>query len=139
MDINLASVKWQHAPVYLDDVVVFFKTPEEHLSHVEFLLQLIDNAGMTLKLKKCVFFSDAVDYLGYVMTPKQLPIVTKTRDTVRSSKYPTNASELRSFLGLCNVYRRFVIKFSRKTAAENMRLKKASLLSLSSTTKSDKR
>lgn len=56
MDTILALVKWQHALVYIDVVFIISKSPKEHLHHVESVLQLIQKAGMTLKLKNCIFF-----------------------------------------------------------------------------------
>ena len=52
-DIILASVKWQHALVYLDDVIVYSDTLEEHFDHLESVLRLLRDAGLTLKPPKC--------------------------------------------------------------------------------------
>lgn len=52
MDILLAAVKWQHALMYSDNVVIFFETPENHLDYVEFTFQLNNKTGITLKLRK---------------------------------------------------------------------------------------
>lgn len=116
MDVILATVKWQFALVYIDDVLSFSPGPEEHIKQVEIVFKLIHQAGMTLKLKKCHFFTDAIDYLGHVITPGRLQVATKTDETVQTLKYPTTTTELRSFLGLCNVYRRFMSNFARKAA-----------------------
>lgn len=93
----LPSVKWRYALVYSDDVVIFSRSPEKHLQHVEFVLQLMQKAGMTSKIKKCVFFSDAIDYREHVVTLGRLHIATETTDSARRLKYPTIPSELRSF------------------------------------------
>lgn len=93
MDIILAPVKWQHTLVYLHNVVLSSKSHEEHLRHVKSVLQLIQKYGMTLNLKKCFIFHDAVDYLGHVIAPRRLHIATKTIDSVHYLKYPTTTSE----------------------------------------------
>lgn len=82
MDIILAAVKCQKALVYLDNVVIFFRSPEGHLQHVESVLQILKMAGITLKLKKFFFFLDAVDYLGHVIKPERLHIATKKKQTL---------------------------------------------------------
>lgn len=77
---------------------------------------------MTGKLKKCSFFSTTVDYLGHIITPKKLHVATKTTEAIKASQYPTTVSELPSFLGLCNIYRRFVQKFARLASPLNKNL-----------------
>lgn len=67
IDIILGPVKWQHALVYTDDAVIFSNIAEEHLNHVDSILQLINKAGMTLELKK-FFFLDENNYLEHVIT-----------------------------------------------------------------------
>lgn len=80
MDIILVPVKCQHALVCTEDIVIFFKTSEERFNHIEFVLQLPIKAGITLKLKKCFSFFDAIDYLRQVIAPSRLHISTKTID-----------------------------------------------------------
>ena len=56
LDIILSGVKWQSFLVYLDDVIIYFKTQEEHVQHLDDVLGLLRAAGVTLKLPKCRFF-----------------------------------------------------------------------------------
>ena len=124
IDVILAQVRWQYSLVYLDDIVVFSKTGEEHIDHVRSVLSLLADAGVTLKLKKCFFFTDKIDYLGHVIRPGKLQIAEHTTDAIRQLQAPTNLTELRSFLGLCNVFRRFVPNFARIAAPLNRKLRK---------------
>lgn len=107
MEVILAPVKWQHALLYINDVFIFSKTPDAHSEHFESVLQLINKAGKMLKPKKHFFCLDAIDYVGHVITSGRLYIATRIVDAVHGLKYPTPTSSLRSFLGLCNVHRRF--------------------------------
>lgn len=93
--------------VYIEDVVIFSKTSKEPLNHFESVLQLTSKLGMMLVLRKCFLFSDAVDYLGHLTTPRRLHIATKTIKALRDLKYPMTTFKLRSFLRLCNGYRQF--------------------------------
>lgn len=114
----------EHALDYIDDIVIFSQSTEEHLHHLESILQLINKARKKLKLKKCFLTPDAIDYRGHVITPPRLHITTKTINAVRDLRCPMAKPEMRSFLGLCNVYQRFVPKFSRLAAPLMKRLKK---------------
>lgn len=124
MDIIQVPVKWQDVLTYIDDIVILSSSPERHLRQVEYVLQLMKKTEMTLKLKKCSFFFDAVNYLGHAITPRRLHIGTKTIDAVLNLIYLTTMSELRSFLRLCNVYCRFVSSFARVAGPLNRPLRK---------------
>ena len=72
IDIILATVCWQFAIVYLDDIIIFSKSLDEHLNHIRIVLSLLREAGMTIKLRKCYFLQQRVEYLGHIVAPGQL-------------------------------------------------------------------
>ena len=74
---------------------------------------LLRNAGVSLKLKKCHFFQPRVDYLGHVVLAGKPKMATDTASAFKEFVFPQTLMELRSFLGACNVYRRFVKDFSK--------------------------
>lgn len=113
LDMILAKVKWNYALIYLDDVIVYSKAVEEHIQHVDEILTLLKNAGASLKLKKCHFFQSSVDYLGHVILPGKLAVAQKNIESIKKAIYPSTRTQLRSFLGMCNVYRRFVNGFAK--------------------------
>lgn len=123
-DVILANVKWQFSLAYLDDVIVYSRTLSEHHEHVRTILELLSNAGVTLRLRKCFFFQESIDYLGHIVRPGKLSVAAKTCEAVQRARPPTTQTELRSFLGLCNVYRRFVPSFARIAAPLNRNLMK---------------
>jgi Reverse transcriptase (RNA-dependent DNA polymerase) len=106
IDIILSGVKWKTFLVYLDDIIVFSDSRSVHLAHVVEVLTLLGNAGLSLKLKKCHFFSETVDYLGHVIRPGRLVVAEKNTTPLKTAPLPRTQTELRSFLGLRNVYRR---------------------------------
>jgi Reverse transcriptase (RNA-dependent DNA polymerase) len=72
VDITLSGLTWKTCLAYLDDIIVFSKTPAEHVAHLDAVLHRLYRAGLTLNLKKCHFFKENVDYLGNVIRPGQL-------------------------------------------------------------------
>ncbi len=64
--------------------------------------------GLSLKLKKSNFFCRSVHYLGHRITPGPLEVALKRKDTLEGFEFPTTLTQVRSFLGMCKVYRRFV-------------------------------
>ena len=124
LDMILSQFKWKTCLVYIDDVIIYSKTVEEHIHHVDEVLTALGKAGVTLKMKKCTFFSDKVEYLGHVIRPGRLEVDGTNTASLRNAKPPTAKTELRSFLGLCNVYRRFIQNFTELAHPLNRLLKK---------------
>ena len=112
LDIILSGFRWQSCLIYLDDVIVFSRSPDEHLRHFDEILTLLRRAGITLKLTKCSFFQPKVDYLGHVSTPGKLSVATESTKSFAHAQFPRNTMQLRSFLGAANVYRCFVTGYS---------------------------
>jgi Reverse transcriptase (RNA-dependent DNA polymerase) len=88
IDIILPGVKWKTCLVYLDDVIVFSGSRSAHLAHVAEVLTLLGNAGLSLKLKKCHFFSETVDYLGHVIRPGRLEVAEKNTTALKKARQP---------------------------------------------------
>ena len=94
------------------------------MAHLDAVLHRLYRAGITLDLKKCHFFKETVDYLGQVIRPGHLSVAEKNSAALKVTKHPTTQTELRSFLGLCNVYRRFVKGFAKISAPLNLLIRK---------------
>ncbi|GBG86045.1 hypothetical protein CBR_g40946 [Chara braunii] len=98
--------------VYLNDILIFNKSMEEHMRHLEEVLQVLKEAQLHLNLEKFEFGRDSVIYLGHRLSAAGLePEATKV-EVIRNWPQPANVRELRSFLGLASYYRKFVPKFS---------------------------
>ena len=115
LDIVLSGVRWRTCLVYLDDVVVFSKTETDHLDHLDEVLTLLEEAGIKLKLKKCFFFRSKIEYLGHILMPGRMGVSpdSKASIAVKNARFPVNLTQMRSFLGAANVYRRFIKGFSK--------------------------
>jgi len=116
LDIILSGVKWQSCLIYLDDVKVYSKTEEEHIGHVDHVLRLLREAGVTLRLPKCRFFRTTVEYLEHEITPGRLGVMDANRRALRAAHFPTTRTQVRSVVGMFNVLRRFVPNFARMAA-----------------------
>ena len=62
------------ASVYLDDILIFSKTFEDHLSHLQAVITRLSDAGLILKPSKCHFIQQKMEYLGYLITPQGIPL-----------------------------------------------------------------
>jgi hypothetical protein len=112
MDVIIFGVRWQKCWCYLDDIIVFSSSMKIHVEDLDKVSSLLRDAGVSLRLDKCHFFRHRVNYLGHVIEPGKLSVQATKVDTILKAKLPRTKMELRAFLGICNVYRRFVSKFA---------------------------
>lgn len=111
MDHTLRGLD-QFVGVYLDDVVIFSHTWKQHLSHLESVLSRLQEANLTLKLKKCEFGAEDCVYLGHRIGRGGVrPEEGKVR-AVQQMARPKTKKEVRAFLGMVGYYRRFIRNFS---------------------------
>ena len=102
------------AMAYLDDIIIFSQTLEEHLKHIEIIFQKLKVAGLKLKESKCDFFKSEIHYLGHLISDKGIQPLPEKLDTI-SRKYASSQKtpkEIKQFLGLTGYYRKFIPRFS---------------------------
>jgi small nuclear ribonucleoprotein (snRNP)-like protein len=102
--------------VYFDDVCIYSRTLEEHLEHMNLVLQRFKEEGLKLLLKKCFFGLQEMEYLGYTMSAGKISVSTKKVEAVAYWPVPMTQKEVRSFVQFCNFYARFIHHFSDLTA-----------------------
>lgn len=112
MNQILGKARHKEALAYLDDIIIPSKTFSEGISRLESILQLFSQAGLTLNLSKCTFFSPKVDYLGFEISDTGISPGSKKVEAVEKFPTPTNQHNVRQFLGLASFFRRFVPNFS---------------------------
>ena len=98
--------------VYLDDIIIFSRTPEEHLKHIEIIFQKLKAAGLKLKESKCDFFRREIHYLGHLISDKGIQPLPEKLDTIQNMPHPRTPKEIKQFLGLTGYYRKFIPRFS---------------------------
>ena len=116
MDSVLAGMHWRSLLVYLDDVIVFGKTFEEQLQRLEDVFRRMRTANLKLNPKKCLLFRSEVRFLGHVVSREGVKTDPSKTAAVEEWPPPSNVRELRSFLGFCTYYRRFVKGFANIAA-----------------------
>ena len=113
MECVLRGLNWQICLIYIDDIIIFSKTFEEHLQHLHLVFSRLRQANIKLKLSKCHFAYPKVTYLGHIVSRLGTQPDPDKISAVQNFPVPKKLKDLRSFLGLANYYRRFVKDFSK--------------------------
>ena len=116
MEVVLVGLTRRSCHVYLDDVLVFGRTVEEHNSRLAQVFNRIRDAGLRHKPKKCHFTRESVEYLGHVVSAEGIRTNPEKLRAVNEYPTPFDVRSLRSFLGLASYYKRFVPSFSKVVA-----------------------
>ena len=99
--------------IYLDDIIVFSDSPSEHLCRLRGLFTKLDKAGLKLKPNKCEFFKTRITYLGHIVSSKGIETNPRKVKAVKNWTVPKTVTDVRSFLGFTNYYRRFIRGYAK--------------------------
>ena len=101
------------AIAYLDDIIIFSKTPQEHLSHIHMVLEKLKSVNLSMKKSKCSFFLKEIQYLGHILTATGIwPLHSKTH-AIQNMNPSTTPKQVRAFLRLVGYYRKFIRAFTK--------------------------
>jgi hypothetical protein len=97
--------------VFIDDILVYSTNQHEHAEHLQKVVDILREKKLFAKLKKCEFWLKKISFLGHVISGDGIEVDPSKIEAVVKWERPTNAHEIRSFLGLPGYYRRFVEGF----------------------------
>jgi len=97
---------------YIDNILIFSKSFEEHVEHLSKLLEAIMEEGFRLKLSKCTFALDSVQYLGHIIKHNSISPIKDNLISIKNFPIPKNQKNIRQFLGKINFYNEYVPKIS---------------------------
>jgi len=112
MDFVLCGLSYVTCLVYIDDIIVFGRTFEEHLVRLRDVFGRIRTANLKIKSSKCSFFQRTVSFLGYVISENGIVMQPEKIEVIQTWSPCQDLTELRAFLGTCGYYQRFVENFA---------------------------
>ena len=108
------------AIAYLDDIIIFSKTPQEHLSHICMVFEKLRSVNLSMKKSKCSFFSKEIQYLGHILSTTGIqPLPSKTH-AIQKMNPPTTPKQVRAFLRLVGYYRKFIRGFCKNSKTTHL-------------------
>eukprot|EP00794_Sanderia_malayensis_P011340 gene11340-biopygen9039 len=102
MDLVLSGLHWTHCLVYLDDVIVFAPTVEEHLKRLDVVLDRIEKAGLTLKPAKCQWLRRSVKFLGHIVSEEGVTVDPAKVSSVKNFPIPQNKTDFKLYTDACD-------------------------------------
>ena len=112
METILCEMRFEELLIYLDDILIWGRSVKETLERLGKFLDRLKIANLKLKPNKCFLFQKSVQFLGHVVSDKGVSCDPQKVEAIKSWKVPSNVKELRSFLGLCNYYKKFISDYS---------------------------
>ena len=100
--------KFDFAIAYLDDIIIFSRTVEEHLSHIKQVFVKLRNATLYMKFSKCHFFTKEIQYLGHILSTKDIQPLPSKIQAIQTMHPPKTPKQVHDFLGLVGYYRKFI-------------------------------
>lgn len=112
MDDILRDYVGKFCHVYIDDIIVFSTSLEEHSNHLFKIIGTLKEANMKISLEKSEFYKNEVEFLGYIVGYNVIKTDPRKIETIQNYPLPTTLRQLRSFLGMSGYYRKFIKNYA---------------------------
>ncbi|SOV08288.1 uncharacterized protein UDID_17342 [Ustilago sp. UG-2017a] len=99
--------------IYLDDLLIYSSTLEQHQGHVSAVLARLRQAGLYAKAEKCQFSTSQTEFLGFVVSDQGVSMDPSKTEVITNWPVPMSVHDVQVFLGFCNFYRKFIPQYSR--------------------------
>ena len=113
MESCLGELHLEWCIIYLDDIIIFSKNPDDHLTRLEGVFEHLAKAGLKLKPSKCEFFRSSLKYLGHIVSKNGIATDPRKVKAILEWPKPKTVTEVRSFTGFTNYYRRFIKGYAK--------------------------
>jgi hypothetical protein len=113
MNSVLDGLQHKFAVPYIDDIIVYSKSIEEHIEHLEIVFRRLAEEGLMLNPDKCVYLRQEISYLGHIVSAEGLKPDPAKIQSVVDMQAPTSVKEIRRFLGLTGYYRKFIQNYAK--------------------------
>ncbi len=110
---------------YLDDILIYLDSLEDHQNHICEVLHCLRNVGLYANPRKCKFHTDTVEYLRFILSPKGLQMNPTKVSAIQEWPEPRKVRDIQAFLGFTNFYRRFIHDYSEMALPLNHLCKKS--------------
>ena len=124
LDTVFHDVKFQFVFNYLDDLLIYSTTLEEHMVHLREALCRLRRAGLTVNPDKVKFAQDGISFLGHLVSHKGVTVYPEKTQAIRDFPPSGDAKRVARFVGLVNFYRRFIPRVAEISAPLNSLRKK---------------
>lgn len=126
MDHILREYLYKFCFVYMDDIVIFSKSLQEHMHHIKLIFEKLQSFNLKMQLDKSEFLRKEVAFLGHIITPEGIKPNPSKIKAVQEYPLPKTTKEIKAFLGLVGYYRRFIKNFAKIVSPFTRCLKKGS-------------
>ena len=113
MESCLGDLHLSWCIIYLDDIIIFSKNPDDHITRLEGVFEKLAEAGLKLKPSKCEFFKARLKYLGHVVSPQGIATDPAKIEAILKWPRPKTVTDVRSFTGFTNYYRKFIKGYAK--------------------------
>ena len=120
----LSGILNKFVNVYIDDVVIYSKTVEEHLDHLRQVFERLDKHDLRLHPEKCKFLCKEIKFLGFVVSRRGIMPDPQRAKAINDFKRPEKVKDIRSFIGMANYYRKYIQNFATLAQPLNRLIRK---------------